>query len=367
MGVQALVTLPLLVPPGTGKKPGSRAAFTLVEVMVATTILVLLLGILLSITNSIGTTVGRTSARIDAFAGSRSTFDLVGRRLSQATLNTYWDYDNPLDPSVYLRQSDLQFLVVQNTQNSGYGQELYFQSPLTYSGDPTVRTTSGLLNACSFYVQYGGSSGFRPGTEAASPERFRYRLMQGVQPTDALSIFHASPPSRSNSAAWISYWNDYWADHTWTDPLNNRGAGGLAPSVTPLIDNVIAFIVWPRLTVSDDASGEDLTTNFQYDSKKSAWPSSSADKQPVTANQLPPAVQVTMILISEASAQRLNTDSSTPPKIIEDALAGRFDEVSKYEDDLKDVSDELSKNHIEFQVLNTTVALRESKWSSTPQ
>lgn len=366
MGFQPPDPLTLLVPPGAGRNP-NRRAFTLVEVMVATTILVLLLGILLSITNSIGTTVGRTSAKIDAFAGSRATFDLVGRRLSQATLNTYWDYDNPLDPTVYLRQSDLHFLVTQNSQNPGYGQELYFQSPLTYSGDPAVRTTSGLLNACAFYVQYGGSLGFRPGTESGSPERFRYRLMQAVQPTDELDIFAASPPARSDNSAWAAYWNSYWTTHAWTSSLENRGTAGLAPSVTPLIDNVIAFIVWPRLPATDDAVGADLTTDFQYDSKKNAWPTSATDKQPITANQLPPAVQVTMILVSESSAQRLNTDSPTPPKVIEDALSGRFDRVSDYQTDLKDVSDELAKNHIEFQVLNTTVALRESKWSSPAQ
>ncbi len=366
MGCPPPDPLILLVPPGAGRG-ADRRGFTLVEVMVATTILVLLLGILLSITNSIGTTVGRTSAKIDAFSGSRATFDLVGRRLSQATLNTYWDYDNPLDPTVYLRQSDLQFLVTQNTQNPGYGQELYFQSPLTYSGDPTVRTTSGLLNACAFYVQYGGSSGFRPGTEAAAPERFRYRLMQAVQPTEELKIFAASPPARTNNAAWAAYWNTFWSAHAWTDPLENQGTSGLAPAVTPLIDNVIAFIVWPRLPVSDDAGGEELTANFQYDSKKNAWPASVTDKQPVTANQLPPAVQVTMILISESSAQRLDTDSKTPPGIIEGALSGRFDNVSDYQTDLKAVSDELANNHIEFQILNTTVALRESKWSSPPQ
>lgn len=354
------------VPSGNSENR-SAEGFTLVEVMVATTILALLLGILLSITNSVGTTVGRTSAKIDAFAGARATFDLVGRRLSQATLNTYWDYDNPLDPTVYRRESDLQFLVTQNSQNPGYGQELYFQSPLTYSGNPDARTTSGLLNACAFYVQYGGSVGFRPGTESGSRERFRYRLMQGLQPTENLDIFDASPPSRTNNSAWISYWKTYWTDHAWTASLENSGASGLAPSVTPLIDNVIAFIVWPRLPASGDALGTNLTANFQYDSKAGAWPAVATDPQPVTANQLPPAVQVTMILISESSAQRLDTGSATPPTIIEDALAGKFARVADYQSDLDKVAGKLSDNHIEFQILNTTVALRESKWSSPPQ
>src|SRR5437867_2293961 len=79
--------------------------FTLVEVMVSMAILVLLLLVLVSITDATRKTWSYTSSKIEQFQDAREAFESITRKLSQATLNTYWDYDNPLTPTRYLRQS----------------------------------------------------------------------------------------------------------------------------------------------------------------------------------------------------------------------------------------------------------------------
>lgn len=322
-------------------------------------VLAIILSILLTITHSVSDTVGRTSSKIDAFGGARAAFGTITQRLGQATLNTFWDYDDPLAPTVYRRESNLQFLIRQNTQNPGYGQEIYFVSPQSYASDATLEGAENLLNACSFFVQFGGSAGFRPTSEGGKPQRYRYRLMQGMQPTDNLSIFNTTPPLPRQEPAWTNYFQSYWSSANWINAVSLSSPGSTSTDVTPLIDNVIACIFWPRMATADDPDGTALSANYSYDSKTGF----ATNPQPLTANQLPPTVQVTLILISEASAARLDTGSSTPPSAIQSALNGRFASTASFQSDLDAVSEALTDAGIEFQILNTTIALRESKWS----
>lgn len=331
-----------------------RHAFTLIELLAAMAVLIVLLGIIVAVTNSVSTTMRRATAGIDALAGARAGFDTLNRSLSQATLNTYWAYDNPLSPTLYLRQSDLQFLI---RQNGNYGQEIFFTAPETYSQDAGLRSTRGLLNACSAFVTYGSSTPFQP--TAAGNAKFRYRLMFGIQPTEQLTIFNK--PVRSAGQTESSYRTaiqGYWDAAAWITPINRTSTTGF---VSPLAENVIALVIWPRLSAAEDPTGAELTPTgkFLYNSQDKAL----VVPQEITANQLPPVIQVTMIAISEASAARLDTGTSTPPADIESALAGKFTDVADYEKDLKAVTEALADKKIEFKIFTTAVPLRESKWS----
>jgi uncharacterized protein (TIGR02599 family) len=311
------------------------------------------------VTNSVSTTVRRASASVDALASARTGFDLMSRTLSQSTLNTYWDYDNPLDPDVYLRQSDLQFVIRQNTQDPGYGQEIYFAAPETYSSNAALRSTRGLLNGCSMFVHFGSSLSFRP--SGITGEKFRYRLMFGIQPTEQLQIFNK--PARTSGQSDSSYRaavQTYWNALGWITSIQNNSAT-VGSSVTPVADNVIALIAWPRLPTGEDPDGTALLTSdsFAYNSQEGAM----SVPQKITANQLPPVIDITMIAISEASASRLDDKSGNAPAVIQAALNGRFQTASSFQSDLKAVSDALSDAHVEFQVFSTSVPLRESKWS----
>ncbi len=124
---------------------------------------------------------------------------------------------------------------------------------------------------------------------------------------------------------------------------------------------MIALIAWPRLPAAEDDTGQELTPDgtFSYNSQANAM----STPQAITANQLPPVVELTMIVISEASAARLDRGSSTPPTEIESALSGRFSKVSRYQEDLDAVSKALSDKGIDFKIFTAVVPLRESKWS----
>lgn len=330
-------------PPPSVKLTG-RKAFSLIEILVATAVLAILLSLILTILNSVSTTVRHTSAKVDAFASARAAFTLLSQRLSQATLNTYWAYDRPPPetPTAYLRESDLQFTVVPNTQSASYGQEIYFHAPQSFSDDNNLRTTEGLLNANSFFVQFGSNDAFRPNN--LTEKKYRYRLMQGLQPTERLSTFK-DPVTTTGVPSWAS------------EIKNNSDTA--SPYVSPLSDNVIAAIVWPRLSPHDDATGQKLTTDYSYDSRKDA----TAVPQPPTANQLPPMVQLTLVVISEASAVRLDRQSAAPPAEIESSLQGKFTTVANYKADLDNLQKELTDKNIEFEIFTTTVPLSGSKWS----
>lgn len=323
-------------------------------------VLIMLLALVVSVMNSVSNLIRRSTASIDALASARSGFDLLNRTAAQATLNTYWDYDDPLAPSMYLRASDLQFLTQQNTQNAGYGQEMYFVAPETYSARSDLQSSSGLMNGCSFFVQYGGNTQFRP--SLLTGQRYRYRLMFGFQPTESLSVFNRpTQNSGETAAAYRARLQTYWNTKSWISTLSNGGAS-INSSVAPIADNVIALIVWPRRSSTEDSTGTALSTDYQYDSQKNAFTLSSG-RQTTTAAQLPPVLQITMVAISEAAAQRLDTGSATPPAVIETALQNKFTDVTKYQTDLDDLTTQLANNHIEFKIFTTSVPLRESKWS----
>lgn len=364
----------------------ARAGFTLIEILVAATVTIILVGILLRISTLASTTVGLSTQKLSAFASARAAFDIITRNLSQATLNTYLDYydssgkrrtaqdtaASTFIPASFGRASDLQFVIQANVANPNYGQEVYFQVPRAYSANADYQSVSGLFNACGYYVQFGNLDGYEPtavlNQEQAGKVRpkYRYRLMQGLEPTENLHIFTATALSGTGTT------NDN--SGTWLDNIKN-GTGPDSTYITPLADNVIAFIVWPRLSAADEAAEQaagtyvPLTTDYTYDSQKNVAPTGPAGgpyTQSLTADQLPPDVQVTMVVIDEASATRIQGTSATAPSVIETALAGKFSIPDNYETDMNDLAAKLSAAHINYQFFNTTVAMRESKWS-TPQ
>ncbi len=151
-----------------------------------------------------------------------------------------------------------------------------------------------LLNTCGYYVSFTTNQVLPPHIPAQA-DSYRYRLFQMLAPSEANTVYKAN------------IGNGWFA------------AGSLQNSyATPVADNVIALIIRPQ---DPAASPADITTDFAYDSRLGA----TAKPQPVTANQLPPNLNVTMIVIDEASAKRFESGSQEP-SIISSALDG---EISK--------------------------------------
>jgi len=316
-----------------------RAGFSLVEVMVAAVIFSLILMILLGIVSQTSALTRHASERISAFQAARAAFDLLTEKISQATLNTYWDYDNPNRPSQYLRNSELHFVVGDAGEGNlpgtpGTGQAVFFQAPLGVSGstNQSVRNLSHLLNVCGFYIEYGATDQL-PAPFPQSPPRYRYQLMQAVEATESFSVYESS------------------AGQDWITAL-------AANDVVPIAENVIFFSVWPQRSPGEDPDGTSLTTEFSYDSRLNA----GQIPQPVTAHQMPPLLQLTMIVIDEPSAQRFCVEGS-PPGAVSQALENLLQEsrLDTFVDDLKTVESNLSAEGINYRVFSARIPIRESK------
>jgi uncharacterized protein (TIGR02599 family) len=306
------------------------AGFTLVEMLVSIAVFVLLMAMIGMVMNQTSLTIRVASSRINAFQSARQGFNTIAEGLSVATLNTYWDYDSATAPTTYVRKSDLQFMVLKpsalqsllSSSASSFG--VFFQAPMTYSLDSSYNQTTGLLNAIGYYVEYGDDANFRPSQIQGS--HYRYRLMQAIQPTESLQIY-SDPTSGWTTNVIKSQW--------------------------PIAENVIAIILWPRLSVRDDSVGNKLTQDYSYDSRGTVS---------VQEAQMPPIVQLTLVAISESSAMRVCV-GSTPPAVITSALQNKFTDVTHYTADLTNMESALQAANIDYKEFTTTVPIRECKWS----
>jgi len=308
-----------------------HGAFTLIELLVATVVLSLILMVMLSLITQTSNVWRSSSARIEAFQGARRGFENLTRLLEQATLNTYWDYDNPNQPTNYIRKSELHFLVAPPGTNGlpgtpGTGQTVFFQAPANTTGLTNYDGLTSLINACGFYVQYGSDAAWLPAHVNSSQARERFRLMQWTQDTETLGVYN-SP----NGSAWIT--------------------ASAASQAIPVADNVIALLVWPK---EEGTPAVPILNAYSYDSR--------SDVRPSAINQLPPVLQVGLVAIDEISASRLG---STLPTVIGQCLNGLFTDnpSGQFSQDLETLQARLTGQSITYRSFVSAVPMREAKWS----
>ncbi len=284
----------------------SRAsrAFTLVELLVSMALLAILMLVTATIVNHTRGVWQQTTGKIAAFRESRAGFESLTRRLSQASLNTYFDYvdgnnktpkeveetGGVFTPDQYLRQSELHLVTGQASNlvpasagkiHPGHG--TFFQAPLGFSSTPAAGDAdlANLLNAVGYYVEYGSDDAWRPSfLSGIIPPKNRYRLMQMLQSSERLGIY-ANSFTETNRFDWFR------------NPLANATS-----PARPVAENIVMAIVWPRRAENDP--GTPLTTDYTFDTKAYL---SGANQ--VSRNQLPPYVQVTLVALDEPSAARL--------------------------------------------------------------
>jgi uncharacterized protein (TIGR02599 family) len=325
-----------------------------------------LLSLILVMTGAIISSSSRAwrqaNAKIETFQAARGAFDSMTSRLGRATLNTYWDYYNAefiafrsvdpasvsnFSPKYYGRNSDLHFLCgpaatllpqLPSDLTATSTQAVFFVSPTGLSSNSSFTGLSGLLGACGYFVAFGNDDADKPSI-VSIPSRYRWRLMEVSEPVEDLQVFGST-----SGIAWFQ------------DPISNG-------RIRPVAENVIALIIWPRLSPQEDPAGDRLSKNFTYDSRTpEPWTGSPA-RQPVQSHQMPPNLQVTLVAIDEASAKRME-DGASPPAAITAALSGLFDGlVSEYGADLNTLESRLTSANLRYRVFSTTIALRESKWT----
>jgi uncharacterized protein (TIGR02599 family) len=340
--------------------PQAPGAFTLVEILVSTAVLAFLLLILLSITTQVSNTWRQTSGKTEQFRQAREAFDAISRRLGRATLNTYWDYDDPANPTKYVRQSELRFVggptedlvgaVPGGKRWPGHG--VFFQSALGAAepGQTNLVGLNSLLNTWGYFVEFGSDAAYRPGVLDGSvvPNRWRFRLCELIQPADDLSIYQYT--SGTNSAGTpknLSYAGTEWFEPSLAQADSSR-------PVHVLAENVIAMVILPKLSPQEDPSGTLLAPNYLYRTTDAVTDPAINPK-----NQLPPLAQVTMVVIDENSARRIEAGTSMP----ELGLDQLFQNAAGYEADLATLEKTLSNLRLSYRVFTTTVRLNEAKWS----
>jgi len=314
--------------------------FTILELLVATTILAMLLALVFATISQASGLWRRSMDKIEAFKEARLAFDTITRNLSQATLNTYLDYDDATNARRYLRKSELTFVSglagdegLPGTKNTGSA--VFFQAPMGYTDNTNYSGMESLLTTCGYFVSFSTNSSLPAHVTGTGKNPYRYRLMQMLLPADSNVVYDASA-TISKTNAWFAL------------SSVNRAK--------PLADNVIALIVQPQ----DPGGATNASPNdkYAYNSDLNA----TDNPQPITAKQLPPLVQITMVVIDEASAKRLDSGSS-PPSAIETALAAKFTDPANFQDDMKAFTESLGNSRINYRVFSSAVPIRESKWT----
>ena len=208
--------------------------FTLVELLVSTALIALLMLLLLGTVDQTQNVWKRTTAKIAQFQASRAAFEALNRRLSQATLNTYYRATDTASGDsqanfLFRRQSELHFITGHLADASTKAGKVsgifsaisglskpperaypthgvFFFAPLGIteeaglpnSGFEATRRFRGLdsmLTACGYFVEYGDDP-WRPKilplateTEPGVPPRFRFRLIELSVPAEELLIY----------------------------------------------------------------------------------------------------------------------------------------------------------------------------------
>jgi uncharacterized protein (TIGR02599 family) len=322
----------------------SRAGFSILEVLVASAVLALLLVAMLSMTDQVQKTYRSTLGKAEQFREARVAFESITRRLSQATLNTYWDYDSPTTPTKYLRQSELRFLSGQASAIlpaiSSSTHAVFFQAPFGFTSNSTgYGGMESMVNTWGYFIEFGSDSVLRPDpvNTAGVPQKYRFRLYEMMEPSESLSLYNYT----GNSTASKTYKTTTW----FTDALNNPNR-----SSRVLAENIVALIFRPL-----DPSNASLTTDYTYDTAGDGV----AATQTATEHQLPPYIEVTMVAIDEVSARRLET-GATPPVL---GLTGLFQSTSSYETNLETLRTNLTDKKINYRIFTANVSIQGAKWS----
>ena len=160
----------------------SHAGFSLVEILVSLAVLAILLLINVQVIDQVQSTWAASNARVSQFREARTAFDILVRNISQATLNTYGDYNSSYVATAatnagattaittsYLRKSELQFICGASTGllNGGGGDNfpghaVFFQAPLGISENPAYVGLDRLLCSRGYFVQFSSDAPFIP-------------------------------------------------------------------------------------------------------------------------------------------------------------------------------------------------------------
>jgi uncharacterized protein (TIGR02599 family) len=367
----------------TRSKNKNRQSFTVIELLVATVILLLIVTLLLSMVNQTASIWTSTLGKSQQYERSRAAFEIITSRLSRATLNTYWDYSRDANgnPTEYIRQSELRFLSGQTLSlvapvtvatstttstapNSNPGHAIFFQAPGGVSLANVDGTLPGSLNTWGYYVQYGSDQNFRPPfLNGIIPVHYRYRLFEVMEPSDQLTIYNYTSGTNTSGPNVGKPKNLTYTGEDWFQ--NAIKQGNVETRI--LADNVIALVILPKVSPDQDPTGTNLAPLYSYDSTLAT----NAGVSPAVAaagaglydpkNQLPPLVQVIMVVVEENSHV---TWGSTAPNLGIQSQ-NLFQNAGNAQADVNTLETNLRTLGLHPHHFSLTVPLVASKWSTS--
>lgn len=382
-----------------------RPAFTLVELMISITILVILMLVVTQVIGIVQRNWVRSNARVSQFREARVAFDTLTRNLSQATLNTYWE--SASDPfrtdsagqqvtraRANLRQSELQFVCGPTTKlltsasgsKENYpGHAVFFQAPLGVTrlvaatgAQANTENMVNLLCGRGYFVEWGDDQPYRPpflNQLTSVPTRFRLRLME-YSPTAEMNRIYADGYRLIDPSDRTKIQNTRkWFQEALTTTVQNDEEVDSRAFTRPIAENILTLIISPRLETTVAASSGSLepysiAREYEFDSALVTSPGSSAGSSPQgTQHQMPPLLKVTMVALDQRGGESLSSNTTLRQKVLSEA-SGLFTKAADYDSDLEGTSEEpgklkklLLENKLDYRVFTTTIALKQARWS----
>ena len=380
---------------------GGRKGFTLVELMVSVTVLVILMLVVANFVSLVQRTWVRSNSRVSQFREARIAFDLLTRNLSQATLNTYWenDFDSLGSDSAgqaitkaknYVRQSELQFVCGPTVGGSGLfssagspqdypGHGVFFQAPLGVTslvtpttGGASVADTENMVNLMcgrGYFVAWGSDEAFRPtflDQVNTVPPRFRLRLME-FSPTSERNLIY-SPALRP-----ITAHSKKWFAGALTSVVQDSNEAATSRAFTrPVAENILALVISPQTnsfgntTVNPTAIAPQYTYDSTLITNPGATPNGTTQG---SRHLLPPMLKVSMVALDHLGGEQLSFSDTLRQEVI-GKVGELFKTASSLQKDLEGTPDQpgalkelLLQRKLNFRIFTTTIALKQARWS----
>jgi uncharacterized protein (TIGR02599 family) len=349
-----------------------KGGFSLIELLTAMTILSVLMLMMTSLLDQVQRSWRSGESRVSQFREARVAFDLITKNMSQATMNTYWDYNydknNQIDS--YKKRTDLHFYSEQAQTIEGKlglsgqtsGHVVFFQAPLGYS--VRYRNLDDLFNGRGYLVVYGSDRDFIP--SFVPKETFRFRLMEFRPPAEANQVFKDAIDELEKAKPGENPTQDF--KNWWNQGISGIG-GNFKEHLNPLAQNIILLLVTPMDSLEAQTAdrydtSSQIAPNYIYDSNNTG--------NSIFGQQVPPLVKVTMVAIDETTAIQLEDQygQGKKPPIVPDNL---FKDTRDYNEDIKKLTDFFNdhsrnnKSKIDYRIFSSIVMLRSAKWvTDTP-
>ncbi len=353
-----------------------RNAFTLVEVLVASAIVVILSLMLIVITHQTAEAGSRAGSTAEEFRSAQIAFEAVTQQLSRATLNTHREFRmEDKTPRGFERASDLRFVsgpmqagavpLDRSDGDTGQypskrpGHGVFFQALLGRAGEGARVELPGrrqLLNTWGYFVEVGDDSLSEPSffSDSQQPRPIAPRLIELREPAERMSLYAFT----SNDPAYRGF---DWFQAPLTE---RRFCRTISPNIAVLLLlPKLPAVVSERIEPKFERPARDALLAPEYYYTSAEDPEKIRRPELKTRHRLPPLIEVTMVALDDATVSRWYSADNLDPF----SLDGQFVKASRfgrelYMDPARSGSDSLEARLISmrarFRIFTTTVALR---------